>query len=167
MKDKYIIKLTCWDYPNPTPYTDYVLNGKSPMKFETYDEAKIALLINVIEEANELNFSSDENGECVDRRHFIPDIDVEDYECIIRAWDGDDYMPVTAYDILTIKDELEYLNRKLQEKHGEDITVKICSYKEDDGSIKYYYTSAKYGESDSFNTPEAAYKAADAYLYNL
>jgi hypothetical protein len=64
-------------------------------------------------------------------------------------------------------DELEHLNNLLQEKHGEDITVKICSYEEDDGSTKYYHTSAKYGNSNSYNTPQEAYKAADAYLCSL
>ena len=64
-------------------------------------------------------------------------------------------------------DELESLNKLLQAKHGEDITVKIHSYEEDDGSIKYYYTSAKYQNSNSYDTPKEAYKAADAYLCSL
>ena len=41
----FVIKITCWDYPNPEPYTDYVLAGQNePMKFKTKDEAMVTLL---------------------------------------------------------------------------------------------------------------------------
>ena len=104
---KYIIKLTCWDYPNPTPYTEYVTDGSGkPMEFETRDSAMVMLLISAMEESNNLNFYPDENGECVDRRQFIPDLSA-DHDCIIRAWDGEDYMPVTAYDVVAIEEESE------------------------------------------------------------
>ena len=55
-------------------------------------------------------------------------------------------------------------NEMLRKTHGKNITVQIQSYIEDDGSEWYYYTSARYGESDAYETIEEAYKEADSYL---
>lgn len=60
-------------------------------------------------------------------------------------------------------DMSEKYNAMLREKYGESIAVKIKSYTEDD-SIWYYYTSAKYGDSNAYKTIEEAYKEADTYL---
>ena len=55
-------------------------------------------------------------------------------------------------------------NKMLKERHGKNITVEIKSYVEDDDSIWYYYTSARYGDSDGFQTVKEAYDDADLYL---
>lgn len=54
-------------------------------------------------------------------------------------------------------------NQKLKDEYG-DVTVEIKSYIEDDGSTYYYYTSARYGDSDAFETIEEAYSDACIYL---
>ena len=60
---------------------------------------------------------------------------------------------------------LEKYNAMLRERHGRNITVKLISrIDEDDGSEWFYYTSARYGESDGFETLKEAYDAADLYL---
>lgn len=59
---------------------------------------------------------------------------------------------------------IDKYNAMLREKHGQKITVKIKSYIEDDGSEWYCYTSRRYGDSDSYETIEEAYKEADIYL---
>lgn len=62
---------------------------------------------------------------------------------------------------------LEKYNAMLREIYGENITVKIKSYIEDDGNEYYYYTSKKYGDSDAYETVEEAYKEADIYLRGI
>lgn len=59
---------------------------------------------------------------------------------------------------------LNKYNSMLREKHGQSITVELKSYIEDDGSEWFYYTSARYGDSDGYETIEEAYSAADLYL---
>ena len=55
-------------------------------------------------------------------------------------------------------------NEMLKKDYGQDITVQIKSYVEDDGSVFYYYTSARYGDSDAYATIIEAYDAACLYL---
>lgn len=59
---------------------------------------------------------------------------------------------------------LEKYNLMLKADFGENITVQIKSYIEDDGSEWYYYTSSRYGDSDAYETAEEAYAAAAIYL---
>lgn len=55
-------------------------------------------------------------------------------------------------------------NEELRNTYGKYITVEVKSYIEDDDSTWYYYTSAKYGDSDAYETIEEAYENADDYL---
>lgn len=60
---------------------------------------------------------------------------------------------------------IEKYNAMLREEYGEDITVEIKSEIDDDGSKYYYYTSARYGDSDNtFESIEEAYDDACIYL---
>ena len=60
---------------------------------------------------------------------------------------------------------LEKYNAMLKEHYGRSITVELISrIDEDDGSEWFYYTSARYGESDGFETLKEAYDAACLYL---
>ena len=60
---------------------------------------------------------------------------------------------------------LEKYNAMLKEEYGVNITVEIKSYIEDDDSVWYYYTSARYGRSENaFETIEEAYSDACLYL---
>ena len=62
---------------------------------------------------------------------------------------------------------LNRYNDMLRKTHGENITVEIKSYIEDDDSEWYYYTSTKYGDSNAYETIEEAYKEADDYLHGV
>ena len=59
---------------------------------------------------------------------------------------------------------IEQCNEKLRNDYGQNIIVQIKTYIEDDNSMWYYYTSAKYGDSDAFETIKEAYDAACLYL---
>ena len=69
-----------------------------------------------------------------------------------------------ASDTLCIDAKLDKYNEMLKEKYGKDISVWINGYIEDDGNELYYYNSANYGDSDSYETIEEAYKEASLYL---
>ena len=58
-------------------------------------------------------------------------------------------------------------NQKLRETYGENITVKILYILDDDGLYKFYYSGARCGESDWYNSPAEAYTNADDYLKNI
>lgn len=62
---------------------------------------------------------------------------------------------------------IEKYNAMLKEVHGEKTTVQIKSCIEDDDSEWYYYTSRKYGNSDTYKTIEEAYKEANIYLKGI
>lgn len=55
-------------------------------------------------------------------------------------------------------------NQMLKDEYGEHITVEIKGRVEDDGSTWYYYTSARYGDSDDFESLANAYSDACIYL---
>ena len=63
-----------------------------------------------------------------------------------------------------MNNEIKKYNDMLKEEYGEEITVKIKSYTDDDGSEVYYYSSMLEGESDDFDTAEDAYYDACIYL---
>lgn len=65
---------------------------------------------------------------------------------------------------MLVAEKLQKYNAMLREKHGETITVELKSYTEDDGSEWFYYTSARYDDSDAFEAIEEAYDDADLYL---
>lgn len=78
---------------------------------------------------------------------------------------------VTGYYIVEVEcpidenDSCVKYNTMLRETHGKNITVEIKSYIEDDDSVRFYYTTARYGDSDdTWDTAEEAYKEADCYL---
>lgn len=59
---------------------------------------------------------------------------------------------------------IEQYNEKLRHEYGQNITVQLRSHIEDDGSVWYYYTSLRYGDSGYFKTIEEAYSDACLYL---
>lgn len=81
---------------------------------------------------------------------------------------------VTGYDIVEIEestnesDPCDKYNAMLRETHGKNITVSVKSYIEDDDSVRFYYTTARYGDSDdTWDTAEEAYKEANSYLHGV
>ena len=59
---------------------------------------------------------------------------------------------------------VEKYNEMLRDEYGQNITVQLRSCTEDDGNVLYYYTSARYGDINSFETIEEAYSDACLYL---
>ena len=59
---------------------------------------------------------------------------------------------------------IEQCNEKLRNDYGQNISVQVKSCIEDDGSVWYYYTTARYGDIAAFETIEKAYDAACLYL---
>jgi len=109
IKDKkYRVVLTCWDHGCKKPYVD-----KIDKIFETFDDAISAVEIAVNDELNTLNeFDTDSPREKCAIEDSDGNIVGYDYPfradfygndaCIIRFWDGDDYQPVTAYNVYEI-----------------------------------------------------------------
>ena len=157
----YKIKKLCFDSgQNTPPYED------NPMEvFNTFEDAW-NFAVELAEQETEYY-----NQDCDEFISFgIPQDKAYEDKALCRVEyyynpDNDDTGNteiVTQYWVRS-ESELEHFNKLLQEKHGEDITVKICSYEEDDGSTKYYY-STRYSDSDSYDTAKEAYQEADKYL---
>ncbi len=60
--------------------------------------------------------------------------------------------------------EIDKYNKMLKKEYGEEITVEIKSYTDDDGSKVYYFSSILNGDSDGFETIREAYDYACMYL---
>ena len=155
--EMYKVLQVLYDFENDSPYFDE-LSGT----FDTKEKAECSMYRCVIDELECLNGINE--NDTFPERIFIATMEMEDYNVVINAWDGPDYRPVTYYKVLSIDELVEFFNAKLREKHGDTITVKIRSYEEDDGSIWFYYDTARFGESNAFETASEAYDDADIYL---
>ena len=158
--EKYKVLQVCYDYDNEPPYFEE-LSCTSTVK----SEAEVCMYACVIDELECLNGIGEDDT--FPERRFIATTSGETYDVSVWAWDGPDYRPVSCYKVMTIDELVEFFNAKLRSIHGQDITVQIHSYEEDDGSIWFYYTSVKYGESDAYTTASAAYDEANTYLYGV
>lgn len=147
----------CYDFEDKPPYFD-----EGSWTHATREKAEISMLRSVIDELACLNGIMEDGN--FPERSFIATMEDEEYDVVVNAWDGPDYRPVTCYKVLSVTDLLRFFNAKLRNKYGQKITVKLHSYEEDDGSIWFYYTSAKYGDSDAYPTASEAYHEADDYL---
>ena len=174
----YKIKMICLDPPyTEPPYADEV--SKS---FEHKDEAGMALLECAIDEAESLNAPCVGNAPrtniFVVRRNC--EYDGKKYDAAIVMWDGAagiEEQLVTGYYIEWVNESaVDEYNRKLRDRHGDEITVKICSemgFAEDEDEDAeehevFFYTSARYGDCDErYATVEEAYNEADDYLNSL
>ena len=157
---KYKILLTCYDFDKKEPYLDEVAGV-----YATNTRARCEMLHCVLDELECLNGIMD--GDIFPERRFISTMADENHDVVINAWDGPDYRPVTCYDVITQTKLLKKLNNMLRETHGKRITVKLKHYIEDDGTTMYYYTSAKYGDSDAYRHAVDAYYEADNYLHGV
>ena len=154
---KYKILLTCYDFDKQEPYLDEVTGV-----YATELRARYEMLHCVLDELESLNGIMD--GDTFPERRFISTMEDEEHDVVVNAWDGPDYRPVTCYDVLAQTTLLKKLNKMLKETHGKHIAVKIEHYIKDDGRTMYYYTSAKYGNSDAYSRAVDAYYGADKYL---
>ena len=154
---KYKVIYLCYDFENEPPYFD-----EGPLEFPSREKAEISMLHSVIDELTGLNGIMEDGN--FPERSFIATMEDEEYDVVINCWDGPDYRPVTCYKAASIPELLEFFNAKLRKTYGLNITVQLHAYEEDDGSIWFYYTSAKYGDSDAYPTASEAYHEADDYL---
>lgn len=96
-KTMYRIVLTCWDKDVPNPYADFV----SEM-FDTEEKALAVIRSCVKDELESLNDREYDDVDVIEYPSetdaFKADFD-GDNDAIIRLWDGDDYWPVTAYNV--------------------------------------------------------------------
>ena len=96
----YRIVLTCWDKDEPEPYADFV-----DALYLTRENALSAMRACVKDELETLNEREYEDVDIIeypaDTDDFRADFD-GDNDAIIRFWDGDDYRPVTAYNIYEV-----------------------------------------------------------------
>ena len=69
-------------------------------------------------------------------------------------------------EVILGEDIEERYNQKLRDIYGNNITVAISSYCDDDGITRYIFTH-KCVESVTYETVEQAYEAADDYLRNI
>lgn len=60
--------------------------------------------------------------------------------------------------------EIDKYNKMLKEEYGEDITVEIKNYIDNDDSKVYYFSSALNEDSEVFETVREAYDYACMYL---
>lgn len=89
----YNIKLLCHDFENKPPYHDHIEGN-----FPTKEAAEATMLHAIIDELNSLN-GINEDGTFPERR-FTVQMEDETHDAVIICWDGEDYRPVTCYDIV-------------------------------------------------------------------
>lgn len=92
----YRIKMTCYDYNvYAAPYLE--IYDKA---FNTKEEADKEAQLFSLEEAQELNIGArNVNGN--DARFFTGETDgSEEFDYVVRCWDGDDYTVVSGYTII-------------------------------------------------------------------
>ena len=154
-------------------------------QYETYDKALIACFRNALDEAAELMMDADygryfevetdfkitdtyANDQLKDVGYFPVATVFYDHAPQDRENDCEIQI-VTGYDIVRVENNprLAKYNEWLRETHGHEITVELKSYIEYDNSEWFYYTSARYGDSDAYETIEEAYKEADSYLHGV
>lgn len=70
-------------------------------------------------------------------------------------------------DAIMVQSIIDKYNELLREEFGMDIAVQIKSNSEDDDSIRFLFTSAKYGDSYSYDTAEKTYSEARKYLLSF
>lgn len=96
-KPMYRIVLTCWDGKGAPAYADSVAD-----LFASEDAAKEAMRSCVRDELEALN-GRDINVEDIEYSlacdNYKADFDGDEFDAIIRFWEGDDYWPVTGYNI--------------------------------------------------------------------
>lgn len=174
----YKIKLACIDPPyNEAPYADEVSKD-----FEFIEEAKVALLECVIDEAQSLNEPDADYTPRTKVFVIVRNYEHEGrkYDAALVVWDwaeGIHEQLVTGYYVEWVSNNaVEEYNRKLRDWHGEYITVKIRSEMgltdDDDDDAEehevFFYTSARFGDCDErYATAEKAYEAANDYLNSL
>lgn len=91
------VKLLCYNYEEPTPSHDII-----PCEFATHEAAETAMLHHILDELNQLN-GINEDGNFPEHR-FTVQMEDETHDAIVLCWDGEDYAPVTCYNIIETND---------------------------------------------------------------
>ena len=161
MIEKYKILLTCYD-PYCEPFQDEISG-----EFDSIMEAQNIMMKCAIEEASSLNESYMYDNPIVRVYTVVSDGD-NGVTVYVNYTDNANRAMLTEYQIAPYSEyQRQIYNDKLIERYGPSITVEIKSYIEDDGSIWFYYTSNRRGDSDVYETVEQAYEMANDYLGNI
>lgn len=161
MKEKYKILLNCYD-PYCEPFQDEISG-----EFDSIVEAQNIMMKCAIEEADSLNESFLFDTPITRVYGVTPDGN-NGVTVYVFYVGNDSTTKLTEYQIAPYSEyQIQVYNDKLLERYGPSITVKIKSYIEDDGSIWFYYTSSKCGDSDAYETIEQAYESANDYLNDI
>lgn len=153
-------------------------------EYDTYDKALISCYNSSLQEARDLMIDSDGDRwfetdtlfEITDSYHIRGILALGTIFPVVTLyydkapWDREndcDIRIVTGYSIVAAEpdEEIKKYNLMLRRTHGENITVEIKKYVEDDDSVRFYFTTAAFGDTnDTWDTAEEAYKEADSYL---
>lgn len=68
-----------------------------PTSYPTEEMAYMAAELSAFEAAQELNFSNRENNGSAESVFFAVDEDQDDFDFVVRCWDGDDYQVESRY----------------------------------------------------------------------
>lgn len=71
-----------------------------PTSYPTEEMAYMAAELSAFEAAQELNFSNRENNGSAESVFFAVDEDQDDFDFVVRCWDGDDYQVESRYKVV-------------------------------------------------------------------
>ncbi|WP_304220558.1 hypothetical protein [Phocaeicola plebeius] len=76
-----------------------------PAAYPTEDMAYMAAELNAFAAAQELNLSNRENNGSAESVFFAVDEDPDDFDFVVRCWDGDDYQIESRYKVIKEEEE--------------------------------------------------------------
>ena len=76
-----------------------------PASYPTEDMAYMAAELNAFAAAQELNLSNRENNGSAESVFFAVDEDPDDFDFVVRCWDGDDYQIESRYKVIKEEEE--------------------------------------------------------------
>lgn len=76
-----------------------------PASYPTEDMAYMAAELNAFAAAQELNLSNRENNGNAESVFFAVDEDPDDFDFVVRCWDGDDYQIESRYKVIKEEEE--------------------------------------------------------------
>ena len=163
------IHLTCYEPPyDKAPYGD-----KVNKEFYQKCDALPCLLQCVIDEAAGLNGVENESlseTRFVIVRNFTT-TDGKTHDAAILAYNAAQNLheqPVTLYDITWVNNsEVDKYNQMLKDEFGDDLSLKICEFEDDDDKTRYCFCGITVSESKHYDNVKECYDDARDYMHNI